>query len=168
MKITIEKLNKLSIDQLLDLKLKKERIEIDNPSDLELTFKDSNNIAESFGVTDDFTKRIVRGLEDLKEIEKTAIKKISRYMEDNNLDVYKKTDHAEDDIAALLSSLLNNKKEVDEELFRDTAKKILDPETYKIALTGAGQLEYMYKTLAPSTLNELSYLMYTLGSKSSK
>lgn len=38
-------------------------------------------------------------------------------MEDNNLDVYKKTDHAEDDIAALLSSLLNNKKEVDEELF---------------------------------------------------
>ena len=157
MKITIEKLNKLSIDQLLDLKLKKERIEIDNPSDLELTFKDSNNIAESFGVADDFTKRIVRGLEDLKEIEKTAIKKISRYMEDNNLDVYKKTDH-----------LLNNKKEVDEELFRDTAKKILDPQTYKIALTGAGQLEYMYKTLAPSTLNELSYLMYTLGSKSSK
>ncbi len=43
-----------------------------------------------------------------------------------------------------------------------------DTQTYKIALTGAGQLEYMYKTLAPSTLNELSYLMYTLGSKSSK
>jgi len=168
MKVTIDKLNTLSIDQLLDLKVKNEKLEIDNPSNLELTFKDSNNVAESFGVSDNFTKQIVRALEDLKEIEKKAIKKVSRYMEDNNLDVYKKLEHAEDDIAALLSSILNNKKEIDEELFRDTAKKILDKETYKIALTGAGQLEYMYKTLAPQTLNELSYLMFTLGSKSSK
>jgi len=168
MKVTIDKLNTLSIDQLLDLKVKNEKLEIDNPSNLELTFKDSNNIAESFGVSDNFTKQIVRALEDLKEIEKKAIKKVSRYMEDNNIDVYKKLEHAEDDIAALLSSILNNKKEIDEELFRDTAKKILDKETYKIALTGAGQLEYMYKTLAPQTLNELSYLMFTLGSKSSK
>lgn len=168
MKVTIDKLNTLSIDQLLDLKVKNEKLEIDNPSNLELTFKDSNNVAESFGVSDNFTKQIVRALEDLKEIEKKAIKKVSRYMEDNNIDVYKKLEHAEDDIAALLSSILNNKKEIDEELFRDTAKKILDKETYKIALTGAGQLEYMYKTLAPQTLNELSYLMFTLGSKSSK
>lgn len=168
MKVTIDKLNTLSIDQLLDLKVKNEKLEIDNPSNLELTFKDSNNAAESFGVSDNFTKQIVRALEDLKEIEKKAIKKVSRYMEDNNIDVYKKLEHAEDDIAALLSSILNNKKEIDEELFRDTAKKILDKETYKIALTGAGQLEYMYKTLAPQTLNELSYLMFTLGSKSSK